>query len=263
MHGLLQAVVLVPSLLTCSVLASEAVFSKASNDTLLWGPYKPNLYFGIRPRIPKSLSLGMLWARTDVYEHISANVRWTCEQNEGMTGYGWDAFDPRRGGIQTIHDKGNDIDIETSFVKTADGSWAARIKGTPSIAEAAQVRTSLWFALNLEGAGEIEPEHIEQAEELGYEGDVVFSGQTPDLGDFSVTFHEPKDNLHPVHKHRSIEEKPLDRTFVHSLQVPEHAVWQSKGESTRELMSAHHADSDQALLQDLSINQLRLRSTLI
>ena len=38
---------------------------KADNDTLLWGPYRPNLYFGVRPRIPKSLLTGLMWTNVD------------------------------------------------------------------------------------------------------------------------------------------------------------------------------------------------------
>lgn len=37
----------------------------ASNGTLLWGPYRSNLYFGVRPRIPKSLLTGLMWAKVD------------------------------------------------------------------------------------------------------------------------------------------------------------------------------------------------------
>ena len=43
---------------------------KAGNDSLLWGPYKPNLYFGVRPRLPKSLSAGLMWARVDDYSSV-------------------------------------------------------------------------------------------------------------------------------------------------------------------------------------------------
>jgi len=43
---------------------------KRSNESLLWGPYRPNLYFGVRPRIPKSLTTGLLWARTDDFEKV-------------------------------------------------------------------------------------------------------------------------------------------------------------------------------------------------
>ena len=53
--------------------AEQAVLSenqRKSNETLLWGPYRPNLYFGVRPRIPKSLTTGLLWARTDNFEKV-------------------------------------------------------------------------------------------------------------------------------------------------------------------------------------------------
>ena len=33
------------------------------DTSLLWGPYRPNLYLGLRPRIPNSLLLGLMWAR--------------------------------------------------------------------------------------------------------------------------------------------------------------------------------------------------------
>ena len=48
-----------------SVLIREA--GRASNESLLWGPYKSNLYFGVRPRIPKSLSAGLIWGKVDDY----------------------------------------------------------------------------------------------------------------------------------------------------------------------------------------------------
>src|SRR3569833_3343159 len=40
------------------------------NLSLLWGPYRPNLYFGIRPRIPKSLMTGLMWAKVDSYTEV-------------------------------------------------------------------------------------------------------------------------------------------------------------------------------------------------
>lgn len=49
------------------VLAENA---KLSNESLLWGPYRPNLYFGVRPRIPKSLTTGLLWAKVDNFQGV-------------------------------------------------------------------------------------------------------------------------------------------------------------------------------------------------
>jgi len=229
-------------LTACLATAQQDVFTKSSNDTLLWGPYKPNLYFGVRPRVPKSLTTGLLWGRVEDFTNIQTNIRYTCEQHEGMAGYGWDAYDPRTGGIQTIHDRGNGIDLETSFVKFDHGrsGWGARIKGTPredaepgagSEGGAHTMKTAVWFTVGMEGLGSVEPQDIEGSEEAGYEHDVVFSGQTNDLGDFKLTITEAEGNSHPLHAHPSYKSKPLDHTFVHSLQVPEEALWQAKGTS--------------------------------
>ena len=44
--------------------------TKLSNNSLLWGPYRPNLYFGVRPRIPKSLLTGLLWSKVDNFQDV-------------------------------------------------------------------------------------------------------------------------------------------------------------------------------------------------
>lgn len=50
-----------------------ADIGRAANDSLLWGPYKPNLYFGVRPRIPKSLTGGLLWTRVEDYQSVQTS----------------------------------------------------------------------------------------------------------------------------------------------------------------------------------------------
>ena len=37
----------------------------ANEAPLLWGPYRPNLYLGIRPRVPESLVAGLMWGKLD------------------------------------------------------------------------------------------------------------------------------------------------------------------------------------------------------
>ena len=54
------------------ILAENA---RPSNESLLWGPYRPNLYFGVRPRIPKSLTTGLLWAKVDSFESVQNSTR--------------------------------------------------------------------------------------------------------------------------------------------------------------------------------------------
>jgi mannosyl-oligosaccharide glucosidase len=56
--------------LLCAILptADAALDSASNNASLLWGPYRPNLYMGIRPRIPDSLIAGLMWGKAEEIE---------------------------------------------------------------------------------------------------------------------------------------------------------------------------------------------------
>lgn len=51
-----------------SILTSE--IGRQNNQSLLWGPYKPNLYFGVRPRLPEGLWTGLMWSRINEYTDV-------------------------------------------------------------------------------------------------------------------------------------------------------------------------------------------------
>lgn len=51
-----------------SVLTGE--IGRQNNQSLFWGPYKPNLYFGVRPRLPESLWTGLMWGRIEEYTDV-------------------------------------------------------------------------------------------------------------------------------------------------------------------------------------------------
>ncbi|KAI9698018.1 MAG: Processing alpha glucosidase I [Candelina mexicana] len=148
-----------------------------------------------------------------------------------MAGYGWDEYDIRDGGRQTIHDAGNNIDIITEFVKVPGGnhggSWGVRIKGTPREDASSALKTTVIFYAGMEGVGSLEVES--EKDTLGIEGTVTLAGQTAELGDFKLEITEgPESNVNPSPSHPSYQDKPLDRTIVSSLQVPEDALWQAK-----------------------------------
>ena len=71
MHGFKLPVLLAPLLYAVGSTANEDVSvlsketAKANNESLLWGPYKPNLYFGVRPRLPDIFFAGFMWAKVD------------------------------------------------------------------------------------------------------------------------------------------------------------------------------------------------------
>ena len=55
-----------------SVLYNEV--ARSANQSLLWGPYRPNLYFGVRPRLHKSFMGGLMWANVDKSENVQRSM---------------------------------------------------------------------------------------------------------------------------------------------------------------------------------------------
>ncbi|KAI0470820.1 glycoside hydrolase family 63 protein [Xylariaceae sp. FL0804] len=210
------------------VLNSE--LGRLNNQSLLWGPYRPNLYFGVRPRLPKSLSTGLLWSKVDNYVNVQNGFRYTCEQNEGMAGYGWDEYDTRKGGVQSIHDAENNLDLTTMFVKVPGGShggsWAVRVKGEPRDIAASDLKTTVMFYLASEVLGEA-PEVPEGGDEMGFDGDVVFQGTSGTLGDYKMVVTKGKGS-HPESDHPASDFRNLEKTIVSSISLPEEHLWQAK-----------------------------------
>ncbi|KAK1770425.1 glycoside hydrolase family 63 protein [Phialemonium atrogriseum] len=210
-----------------SILTSE--IGRLNNQSLLWGPYRPNLYFGVRPRIPKSLMAGLMWGKIETYNDFQHSVRYTCEQNEGMEGYGWDEYDTRKGGVQSIHDKENKIDITTSFVKVPGGahggSWAARIKGQLREEADPEQKTILFLYVTQEGFGS-ELEAV-RGDEAGYEGDVTLKGSSDALGIYKLVVTRGT-GKYPESDHEISETRPTGKAIVQSLNHPEEVLWQAK-----------------------------------
>lgn len=46
----------------------NAELGRLNNQSLFWGPYRPNLYFGVRPRVPNSLMTALMWSNVDDYQ---------------------------------------------------------------------------------------------------------------------------------------------------------------------------------------------------
>ncbi|KAK4148144.1 glycoside hydrolase [Dichotomopilus funicola] len=211
-----------------SILHSE--FGRQNNQSLLWGPYRPNLYFGVRPRIPQSLMAGLMWGKIESYADFQYTVRYTCEQNEGMKGYGWEEYDPRRGGIQTIHDIQNGLDLTTSFVKVPGGAhggnWAARIKGVLNDDAPKDQKTILVFYVTQEGS-DSELQALEGEDEKGYHGDVTLQGRSDSLGNYKLVVTKGE-GVQPLSDHDLSNIRGPGQTVVQSLTYPEEHIWQAK-----------------------------------
>jgi mannosyl-oligosaccharide glucosidase len=155
-------------------------------------------------------------------------LRHTCEQTDGMRGYGWDEYDARLGGVQTMYDEGNQIDIKTMFVKipggSHGGSWATRVRGTVRKDGPPDLKTTVVFYASLEGPGSLEVENAEDGP--GFLGDVNLKGESEGLGQYNVVITQGR-GFHPKSTHPSYEDKPLDRTFVYSSLVQQDQLWQA------------------------------------
>lgn len=148
-----------------------------------------------------------------------------------MAGYGWDEYDVRQGGRQTIHDAGNSIDITTEFVKIPGGkhggSWAVRVKGTPREDAPSRLISTVLFYAGMEGFGNLNV--VNEQDDLGIEGTVKMEGSSNELGGFKLEITDgPDTNMHPPSTHASYAEKPSDRSLVSSLQVEDGVMWQAK-----------------------------------
>ena len=133
--------------------------------------------------------------------------------------------------MQTIHDSGNKLDIETTYIKVPGGehggNWGVRIKGTPRAEDGGHddLKSTVMFYVGLEGLGSLEAD-------TGEEGEVKepqIKGSTAELGDFDIKITKGQGNKVPTSSHAAANEKSLDKDLVKSLTVPLDAIWQSKG----------------------------------
>jgi mannosyl-oligosaccharide glucosidase len=147
-----------------------------------------------------------------------------------MKGYGWEEYDPRRGGIQSIHDIENGIDLTTSFVKfpggAHGGSWAARIKGVLNEDAPKEQKTIVVFYVTQEGE-DSELRALPSDDEHGYEGDVTLNGHSETLGNYKLVVTKGK-GVQPQSDHDLSTLRGPGQTVVQSLTYPEEHIWQAK-----------------------------------
>jgi mannosyl-oligosaccharide glucosidase len=137
-----------------------------------------------------------------------------------MEGYGWTAYDPRKGGTQTIHDSGNKLDLTTEFAKIPGGKngghWGVRVRGRPRENAPQNLKTTVVFYVAIEDL------NFNPGTALGcthrqydnpFDGKVDCEGSAPGLGKFKIDVGG---------------KKTVGRTAVKSLSVSENALWQAK-----------------------------------
>lgn len=194
-----------------------STFPASHNDSLLWGSYRPAVYFGLRTRTFPSAMFGIFWHGASLDK-----ARHQCSESDPVVRYGWEEHDGRTYGKQRIVDDSTDggvgATLHTSFVKpaalppprassshvpSAEGvQWAARVRverSTQATTSQGPVVVFLYFGLDCDGelSSELCAERAhggggdtEASEGLGAEkaedGSVRIDGSSQALGMFSL-----------------------------------------------------------------------------
>lgn len=166
---------------------------------------------------------------------ISADLRDTCEQDDGMEGYGWTQYDTRVGGSQTIHDSNLQIDLTTDFFKTSDGlSWGVRVSGVPRPGAPADLKTALIWHVAVEKADTMtDQRNLGCSSAEGTMRGASCTGTVPGLGFFELQLREAGD----------VESKGLENSATKSVTVTEDKIWKAKC-MTLDRLSTKEADTN-------------------
>ncbi|XP_030046760.1 mannosyl-oligosaccharide glucosidase isoform X1 [Microcaecilia unicolor] len=203
--------------------------SNSSSPTVtpekFWGSYRPQVYFGMKTRSPKSLVTGLMWMQQT---ELDVHLRHTCEQSDGLPSYGWLMHDGLNFGVQEIRDFG--FLLKTEFAKRIGGQhggdWSWRITGRAENAEHQASLISLLFYVATDGQGMLQP-HLEGGTRLAF-----LTGSTEELGHFQITFQKPwvGENKGPkyasfnhlkavspgLHRLTDVVKSSLSNHFIHS-----------------------------------------------
>ncbi|KAJ1965824.1 Processing alpha glucosidase I [Dipsacomyces acuminosporus] len=237
----MQALGLILAALSATALAhvpdSDIGAAQRQLDSeLLWGTYRPNLYFGTRPRLPGSLLSGLMWFGLDDAGNWQ-KIRHSCELGDNLEEYGYSRHNGRDFGEQTMRDGDQGVEIKSEFIKVPGeqgGSWAARFSGSTLSEDTEGV--SLVYYFGLEGNGTMSMD-IE-------DGRAVITGSTPDLGNFSIRIVPSAKNQHPkVPKElRKIKSIPADKPMSGmALAVPKTDIWRAKDIFQERLLTSARA----------------------
>ncbi|KAJ2719794.1 Processing alpha glucosidase I [Coemansia sp. Benny D115] len=182
------SIVLVLAVLGCAAAATDS--AQASLDSeLLWGTYRPNLYFGTRPRLANSLLSGVMWFGLDSPQNWNA-IRHSCELGDNLSEYGYTRHNGRDFGEQTMRDEDHGVEMTSEFVKvpgSEGGSWAVRFKGRTL--ESNKQGVSLMYYFGLEGNGSMSMRVDDTAAKI--------VGKAGDLGRFNIRIVPSPDNSYP------------------------------------------------------------------
>lgn len=201
-------------------------YNKINSNSLLWGPYRSNLYLGLRPRIPDSILTGLLWFPADTFHGVLLSKQ-SCDPKHNIKKFGWTDYHPRYGGIETIVDDDCKLNITTEFVKSDDGqNWVLRVKGKTHNKHS--INSIVYHVGMQDGELDFDGEFAGGSNNL-VEEDVKLNGNLKSLGGmFDIKIIDDIDNVMAVSNTIDFDNS-YDPSLTHyvSLTVPKDEVWKA------------------------------------
>ena len=167
------------------------------------------------------------YRRTAMLTRLTA-LRHNVNTSDGVTKYGWSAYDPRSGGQQLIEDVENNINITTDFIKPSDersistGNWGLRVRVKPRNGAPESLKTTVVFYVGMENMEACYDCKLEAREQLGGGDDKSVQ---------AVNLHITHPQLGNADIHIPMARTPYGEkgeTVVKSLNVTEDNLWKAE-----------------------------------
>ncbi|KAG7005728.1 hypothetical protein G7Y79_00018g045350 [Physcia stellaris] len=180
--------------------------------------------------------MGLMWSNADESSKIPNCLRHTCEQDEGMAGYGWASYDIRKGGVHIVNDTKNRVDLLVRYAKIQGSDshedWGLDVQILPRKDAPDHQETTAIFYIGIENfESKLRCKHGSDVPNQNKQASC--DGVTQGLGDFNVR----------VIDHRP-DEEPKTCTSVHSMTVPVDTIWKAKSILIDELVDKDRLISD-------------------
>ncbi|KAH7591808.1 Glycosyl hydrolase family 63 C-terminal domain [Nakaseomyces glabratus] len=205
-------------------------YRKHNNDSLLWGAYRPHTYFSVKPRyVDKSpFILGLMWMDSYSNNGIEGLRHFVEPHEQGLEHYGWQTYDPRIGGVETIVDKKNNLNLTVSLAKSKDGAnWVTRVSGK-AMDPKRKSTGSIFLYLNQQTTKDDQKSmlHLTPNE---LKGKMSFKGVSSELGKYNVDVIDKKGKYYRSRGKDKPYSKLVDASQTRhvSFRVPEDNYWKA------------------------------------
>ncbi|CCK70114.1 mannosyl-oligosaccharide glucosidase KNAG_0D03680 [Huiozyma naganishii CBS 8797] len=205
-------------------------FNKYTKESLLWGPYRSQCYFGIRPRYVDDtpFSLGLMWFDNTDPSALS-KLRHQVDNGENLKKFSWEQYDPRIGGRESIIDEENNLNLTVSFVKTDDfKNWVVRVNGSALDPTKEGAASMVVYMNQNSGAKNQDSSYLSLRQQTG--NNLQFEGQSGELGRYQVSINDNKGSYFHNESLNTMETASgadCSKVSHVSMTVPDEEIWQA------------------------------------